>query len=214
MNAQSLLNKKKILASDFNIQSATSVAFADTRHSSSNNNCSFGNFNPDLTIQLPNDQRPSLGLVVYSMEKALDIDTYHFEYEHSQVGSCIAYRFHNLLKINGVFQKIVVFYFYLLPGLSNKIYEYIACQILPKIQPTDNLILMGDFNRLPSEMGPFLKPLSEMNLVQTIEGITQDFGRTIDHCYTNLPPSIFTSGCLDTLSNSDHRPIFITLRRE
>ena len=104
----------------------------------------------------------------------------------------------------------------MIPALSNGAYAHIAFEICNKLNDmkVQNVIIMGDFNRQPAEMNCFLEPLNAFNLRQLITGATHDFGRTIDHIYSNLPDSKLISGSIDSLTNTDHRPIFISIKKE
>ena len=74
--------------------------------------------------------------------------------------------------------------------------------------------VIGDFNKSPTALpGSFSKRMKELGLNQLIDGPTHNRGNTLDHLYTNIGFDYIKFGILNSLTKSDHMPIFISVKK-
>ena len=208
---------------DFNFKSCEAVAFADTRFSEHTQPESFSNFDdfkadesePSYHRFYSNEERPSLSLAVFNKIKPFEVENVKLCYKFQHLGSCIRSKYKDMFKIGGVSQNVIVFYCYILPNAPNEIYISLAKEI-ERIFNGDNskLIILGDFNKEPKMIDNiFGKSLKKFGINQIIESVTHDQGHTLDHIYTNIDTNFIKYGILDSITNTDHRPIFVSIRK-
>ena len=76
------------------------------------------------------------------------------------------------------------------------------------------MVVFGDFNKNPAALPhSFSKKMEELGLVQLIEGPTHNRGNTLDHLYTNVGLDHIRFGILNSITKSDHMPIFISIKK-
>ena len=105
---------------------------------------------------------------------------------------------------------------YVTPNCSKEVYDYLAYDIIDYLDEinSESCVVLGDFNKSPSEISnDFGAKLMYKNLRQIIKDKTHDHGKILDHIYTNLDDNQIKYGVLESLTNSDHRPIFISVKK-
>ena len=201
MNAQSLVGKFEAVKNDWNLNGCSIVGIVDTRFTSGKERevdfRFLGNF-------LKYDARPSLNIAVYN-------DVPYFGQKHCRLkddmGTLIALKY-PLTEDN----YMSVCFVYILPGANNSIFEALAELIKKELDIVNQfIVVMGDFNRNPEDV-----PLVFQNLFpsQLIKGITHNRGNTLDHIYTNFNEHMLEWGRLNSLTKTDHFPLFLTLKAE
>ena len=98
---------------------------------------------------------------------------------------------------------------YVLPSSSNAIYENLALY-LKTLVDGNPFVIMGDFNRNPNDLEHcFNEVLGVVGNDQKINVATHNLDGTIDLIYTNIKNA--RCGVLNSLTKTDHRPIFISI---
>ena len=222
LNCQSFIGKKK-LENDYNLKSCQAVGFADTRFTEATEPQSFSDFHNFKSKEsdhsyhrfYSNEERPSLSLAVFNKIKPYDVENLRFRYNLQHLASCIRMTYRNLFQIKGVSQNVTVFYCYILPNSPNEIYISLAKEIETSFFQNDSkLIVLGDFNKEPKMIDNiFGNTLRKLGINQLIESVTHDQGHILDHVYTNIDKDFVKCGILDSITNTDHRPIFVSIRK-
>ena len=112
--------------------------------------------------------------------------------------------------IDGTMTEVLVSFLYVLPNAVNHVYESLAKE-LKGLMGNDGLkyVIMGDFNRNPSQLRCFKTILKLDDDDQKIEEPTHNQNGMLDLVYTNIHCA--TCGVLDSLTKTDHRPIFVSI---
>ena len=82
-----------------------------------------------------------------------------------------------------------------------------------KSKSSDPIIIMGDLNKNPADMcSSFMRLARKLNLSQIITVPTHIQGNTLDHVWTNLNSNMIYANTFETLTRSDHLPVFIAVK--
>ena len=201
LNAQSILGKFRALESDWNIRGCSVVGIVDTRFKQGEER-NLANFQQP-GIFYSNNTRPSLGIAVYS--KVANNFHCHFLLTEGK-GSMVVVRYESL--------KVNISYLYILPDSPSEVYIDALDKIRTIHSPEIPLILMGDFNKNPNMLpSAFTEGLKEFCLRQLIRNKTHNRGNILDHIYTNIADDFLKYGILNTLTKSDHIPVFISIKK-
>ena len=110
--------------------------------------------------------------------------------------------------------KVNISYLYILPDSPSEVYIDALDKIRTIHSPEIPLILMGDFNKNPNMLpSAFTEGLKEFCLRQLIRNKTHNRGNILDHIYTNIADDFLKYGILNTLTKSDHIPVFISIKK-
>ena len=156
-----------------------------------------------------NLSHPSLGIAVYNK-----IENNFFEYKQIGNGtndkaSIVAMSYPNF-PISGEVCDILVSFLYVLPNATDDIYVQMANFYKDLINKFKcKFVIMGDFNRPPSKLQKCFQSKLGKDVVQKINVPTHNQGGTIDLIFTNIKDA--NCGILDSLTKTDHRPIFISI---
>ena len=215
LNCQSFIGKENALKNDFNVKGSLVAGFVDTHLSTGETIEEFGNFG--YQYQLADDERPSLGISVFS--KIETDDSRNFIYRNNKnekVGSCMVNNVKNMFSLGSSNKNLAIIFCYVTPNCPKEIYNQIFCDIdeyLGKIR-SEHCVVLGDFNRNPEEIfDVFGSKLMQKGLKQLISEKTHDHGKRLDHLYSNLDEGQIKYGVLESLTNTDHRPIFIAVKK-
>ena len=209
LNAQSIVGKLKALEKDWNIRGSMVVGIADTRFEVSNE-INLENFTQP-PIYYSNDARPSLGIAVYSKMKYGE--SYCCQLVQGK-GSIVIAKFLNFFTINGKFQDLFICFIYILPDAISAVYSDAVAK-LTDLNPSgaEFMIIMGDFNKNPENIpSGFKEGMSNLGMQQLITGMTHNRGNTLDHIYTNICKDGLRFGQLNSLTKTDHLPIYVSLK--
>ena len=200
LNAQSILGKIGALECDWNIRGSTVVGIVDTRfeHGKEKNMVCFN----EPGIFYSSNARPSLGIAVYS--SLVNNHSQHHILADGK-GSMVSVRYTSL--------NVTICYVYILPEAPSLVYS----DAMDRIRNLDHsgaaLIILGDFNKNPELLpSSFKKGACELGLRQLITGMTHNRGNTLDHVYTNINDEFLRYGCLNTMTKSDHLPVFVSVK--
>ena len=213
LNCQSFTNKQGALANDFNIRGSSVVGFADTKFKEGEE-LDLNGFDEHYFLSC--NDRPSLGLAAYSkMEATNQLNYILYNEKHNPVASLLFLHFEKLFNLDCPSFTLVICY--VSPKSSNDVYSSLSSKILDYLKNfrSHYSAVVGDFNRSPNEiLSTFGSPLLSVGLKQLIDQPTHDHGKILDHLYSNLPSSIVRSGTLDSLTNTDHRPIYVSIKKQ
>ena len=129
-------------------------------------------------------------------------------------GSLIIAKFPNFVMINGIYQDMFLCFIYILPDATAAVY----CDAVAKLtdlNPTgaELMFVMGDFNKNPENIpAAFKQRMFNLGLQQLISGMTHNRGNTLDHLYTNVCKDSLKYGRLNSLTKTDHLPIYVSLK--
>ena len=132
----------------------------------------------------------------------------------NQKGSMIIAKFPNFVIVNGKKQDVFISFIYILPDATSAVY----CDAVAKLtdlNPTGAglMFVMGDFNKNPENIpSGFKQRMSNLGLQQIISGMTHNRGNTLDHIYTNVCKDDLKYGRLNSLTKTDHLPIYVSLK--
>ena len=206
MNAQSLCAKLPAIQSDWNIKGSLVFGVADTRFEPSREqNMNGFDFPPCF---YSNIDRPSLGIAVYNKIAHQRFISREFFCNNEIKASLVLMEYPNF-DINGIKENLIVCFLYVLPSSTNTIYRNVASYLKSLIQGNE-FVIMGDFNRNPERLqDSFGKVLGVDCNDQKINVATHNLDGTIDLIYTNIDNA--KCGVLNSLTKTDHRPIFISI---
>ena len=215
MNCQSFIGKENALKNDFNVKGSCVVGFADTRLSTDEYVDDFGEFPHEY--QLTDDTRPSLGITSFSkIEVNHTKNVIYRNNKNEKVGSCMFMQVPNMIRSESFTEHLTIIFCYVTPNCSKEVYNKLSYDIIEYLDEVNSksCVVLGDFNRSPFEISnDFGLKLMQKNLRQIIKEITHDHGKILDHIYTNLDDNQIKHGVLESLTNSDHRPIFISVKK-
>ena len=121
-------------------------------------------------------------------------------------------------KENEQFRDIVLFFLYIMPEGSIQVYKKAAeliALVSENADPSTKMAIFGDFNKNPENMpSEFSLILQTLGLRQLITHPTHLRQNTLDHIYTNIDSDMIQFGVLNTLTKSDHLPIFLSVKKE
>ena len=129
-------------------------------------------------------------------------------------GSIIIAKFLNFFTINGKFQDLFICFIYILPDAISAVYSDAVAK-LTDMNPTgaEFMIILGDFNKNPENIpSGFKEGMSNLGMQQLITGMTHNRGNTLDHIYTNICKDGLRFGQLNSLTKTDHLPIYVSLK--
>ena len=207
LNAQSVRSKIRTLENDWNVKGSAIFGIADTRFEPSRE-MKMAGFSASECYN-SNPSHPSLGIAVYNK-----IENNFFECKQIGNGtndkaSIVAMSYPNF-PISGEVCDILVSFLYVLPNATDDIYVQMANFYKDLINKFKcKFVIMGDFNRPPSKLHKCFQSKLGMNVVQKINVPTHNQGGTIDLIFTNIKEA--NCGILDSLTKTDHRPIFISI---
>ena len=208
LNAQSISGKMAALERDWNIQGSSILGIIDTRFEKGNERELPGFTEPSVFFS--HNERPSLGVAVYSKlchEQGL------CQLLDSNQGSIVSIKYPNFFVVDDSPLDVIVSFVYIMPEASSIVYSQAACFFGKLAKQKLPMVVMGDFNKNPTALpGSFSKRMKELGLNQLIDGPTHNRGNTLDHIYTNIRAE-YKFGILNTLTKSDHMPIFISVRK-
>ena len=128
--------------------------------------------------------------------------------ENKIKGSMVVMKYSDFL-IKGEKTELLVAFLYILPNSRNFVYESVAKELKSLICKDIKYVIMGDFNRNPNQLKCFQSILKLQNKHQKIKQPTHDQNGVIDLIYSNIECA--TYGVLNSLTKSDHRPIFMSV---
>ena len=197
------------LERDWNVQGSSILGIIDTRFEKGNERELPGFTQP--SIFLSNDERPSLGIAVYSqLSHAQGL----CQLLHSNQGSIVSIKYPNFYVVDDCQLDVIVNFVYVMPEASSVDYSEVANFLSNLAKQNISMIVFGDFNKNPTALPrSFLTKMKEFGLNQLIQGPTHNRGNTLDHLYTNIGFEHIKYGTLNSLTKSDHMPIFISIKK-
>ena len=214
-NCQSFIGKVNALKNDFNVKGSLLAGFAETRLNVGENVEDFGEFGHQY--HLADDDRPSLGISAFSkIEASHSNNVIYRNSKNEKVGSCMFIQVPNAFKEGSLSRDMTVVFCYITPGCSKEVYAKLSCDILAYLDKieSEHCVVLGDFNKSPSEINDvFGAKLMQKNLRQIISETTHDHGKKLDHIYTTFPENQIKYGVLESLTTTDHRPIFVSIKK-
>ena len=158
------------------------------------------------------DEYLSSGIAVYNKIPYSWYDSKQFYRGNEIKASLVAMKYQNFL-IDGSKSDLLISFVYILPNANDIIYENVALYYKDLIKGTDlKFVVMGDFNRNPEKLRKcFNAKLGLTNKEQKISESTHNQTGIIDLIYTNIDTAV--CGVLDSLTKTDHRPIFVSIPR-
>ena len=214
LNAQSAVAKIKALENDWNIKGSSIVGLADTRFEPGREK-HLTEFHNDPVL-VSNNDRPTLGIAVYA-KLSYDDPMYQFISDCHGVehGSMVVIRCIDFLSCDNQKKDLWLIFLYILPEAPNTIYER-ACDYFAQMLAYMDIpmAILGDFNKNPEQLPKIFKEkMKKLGLKQLIKNPTHIRGNILDHIYTNLDPENVKFGILNTLTKSDHSPIFLSVKK-
>jgi hypothetical protein len=209
LNAQSISGKMAALERDWNIQGSSVLGIIDTRFEKGNERELPGFTQPSVFFS--HNERPSLGVAVYSkLCHAQGL----CQLLGSNQGSIVSIKYPNFYVVDNNQLDVIVSFVYIMPEASSIVYSQAAGFFEKLANQNLSMIVIGDFNKSPTALpGSFSKRMKELGLNQLIDGPTHNRGNTLDHLYTNIGFDYIKFGILNSLTKSDHMPIFISVKK-
>merc|ERR1712002_142999 len=161
---------------------------------------------------ITDDDHPSLKMAVYNKIDYRKSVIKHFATRGVRKATMVSLIYENFYASNNCWTDVMLSFIYVLPNSNNRIYEEIGRYLKSHID-VSKMIIMGDFNRHPNKMKDFMKHLTEFQIEQKIVHPTHDQSGTLDHIYTNIHADDIRCGVLNTLTKTDHRPIYISIKK-
>ena len=207
LNAQSIISKIVTLGSDWNIKGSIIFGAVDTQ------------FEPSREIQMPgfdapacfesNYDRPSLGIAVYNKIEYNFLESKQLGNGKNVKASLVTVQYPNF-PIAGTSGDLLVSFLYILPNTPDVIYVKAAEYYKNLIRKLGcKFVIMGDFNRPPCKLQKCFSSKLGTGVFQGINEPTHNQGGTIDLVFSNIEQA--TCGVLDSLTKTDHHPIFISI---
>ena len=101
-----------------------------------------------------------------------------------------------------------------MPEAPSLVYSEVASFFGIIAKQNISMVVFGDFNKNPTALPrSFLSKMKELGLNQLIQGPTHNRGNTLDHLYTNIGLDQIRFGILNSLTKSDHMPLFISIKK-
>ena len=212
MNSQSVIGKLVALENDWNVKGCCIFGIVDTRFQE-------GKAMPmkefgQPSVHLSSNDRPSMSVALYSKIAS----TQNLGQNFCQNGVIVTAKYPKFYKENEQFCDIILFFLYIMPESSIQVYKEAANLIAIVAENTDPLTKMaifGDFNKNPVNMPKeFTTVMQTFGMKQLINSPTHLRQNTLDHIYTNINSNFIKFGVLNTLTKSDHLPIYLAVKKE
>ena len=210
-NSCSIRNKIQTIESDLNFQKADVLGIIDSRYQE-NEGDQLSCFDQPPIISSVHS-RVTLGQVVFSKETITNDNFKIIEINGQQCASITSIKIKKIFKTNLNFRNIVIFFVYVVPNCLNHVYEKLLLHVQEHSKTGDPIVMMGDLNKNPRDMcRSFMNLAENLKLSQIIKAPTHIQGNTLDHVWTNLNANLVYGNTFETLSRSDHVPIFLAIK--
>ena len=210
-NVRSIRNKILSIESDRNFQKANVLVIVDTRYGENEVDQLSCFVQPPIVSSY---QRVALGQIVYHKENVISQAFKTIEIDGLQQASITFMKIRHFWKQNFTFRNIFLFFIYIVPNCPNTVYEKVMDFVEQHCDSSDDIV-MGDFNRNPTEMSrSFKTSAKKLHLIQHIQVPTHIQKNILDHIWTNLDSNLIYANTFSTLVRSDHQPIFLAVRSE
>ena len=213
LNAQSACRKFQALENDWNVKGSVVFGIADTQFEEGRERHMSSFSAPEVFAS--NNEHLNLGLAVYSKLNYNKNMVKHFATQGVTKATLISLTYDKFFVSNDRNININVSFVYVLPNSSNRIYVELASFINSMMIDNTKIIILGDFNRSPEKMNEcFAKHLIDSKIKQQIRHPTHNQNSILDQIYTNVDVKGIKCGILDSLTKTDHRPVYISIKKK